>query len=555
MANLDERNLNVTIKNESDDKGEVVISLSGIFKKLKKYFLLWVITAVVVAGLVFTANLVNTISNKPALNALVSFNYNGVEKGLDPAGGVLDANTIKNPSVISAALTKLDLYDEFATDIEDIRAGIKVIPITPTDAIDRMTVYQSILDKAANGNITAAQALLDTTYYPTQFKVEFSYSSTRLSKDQAVEIFNQILESYRDYFYGQYGYNETVGTSVTVINYSDYDYAEAVDIFSTNLSALESYVKQLSKEESKYNTVSNNATNRTQIKFRSNTTGYTFGDLAEAIETVKSIDLDRISSNITVNNLTRNKADTIAYYQYRIQALTRQQNQYKDVLATIEDAIASYEKDTIMVINGADNVNTTSTLASEEYDDLIDKRISTQSSLSAATQQIAFYTERKTALENSNSTNDEARIAQLEEQFATLNTKVIELVASVNATANEYYETVAFANAYSILVPAVNSSTATFMSIVKSSLMSIIIAEALLFFIYLAVAFITAIVSENKKDEIAPAAPAAPVSSDDDDETEEDEAVEEDSEEAPAEAEEKKPAPAKKNTNNSKKKR
>ncbi|MBQ9897848.1 MAG: lipopolysaccharide biosynthesis protein [Ruminococcus sp.] len=542
MANLDERNVNVTIKNESDEKDEVVISLSGIFKKLRKYFLLWLVTAVVIGGFVFGLNAFTIIRNKPALTALISFNYNGVEQGLDPAGGVLDVNTVKNPNVISAALATLGIYDEYASEVEAIRAGIKVIPVTPSDAIDRMTVYQSVMDKATSGNLAAAQALLDTTYYPTQYKVQFSYAETSLSGDKAVEVFNQILESYRDYFYGQYGYNAAVGTSVTVVDYNDYDYAEAVDVFSTTLNALQTYVKQLSVEESKYYSVSNNGTNNFTSHFRSNTTGYTFADLSEAIKTVNDIDLDRISSVITVNNLTKNKADTIAYYEYRIQQLTRQQTQYTEVLATIQDAIASYEKDTIVVFNGTtDDGSMTSTLASDEYNKLIDQRITTQTNLSSTTQQIAFYTERKTALEKSNSSNDPARIEQLETQFADLHTKVVDLVDSVNATANEYYEKVAFANAYSILVPAVNSGTAAFATIVKASLTPIILAEALLLLAYLALAFITAIIAENKK-KPEPAMASASENSED---------AAEESEEAPAEGKADDKAEDKKQNNNS----
>lgn len=549
MANLDDRNVNVTIMNQPEDKDEVVISLSAIIKKLKKYFLLWLVTAVVAGGFVLGSNALTILRNKPALSALVSFNYDGVEEGLDPAGGVLDVNTIKNPNVITAALATLGMYDEYASQVEQIRAGIKVIPVTPTDAIDKMTVYQSVLDKSSGGNLAAAQALLDTTYYPTQFKVEFSYAGTSLSKDQAVEVFNQILNTYRDYFYGQYGYNESVGTSVTVVDYNDYDYAEAVDVFTTTLDALENYVKQLSTEESKYFTVNTttDTDNKTSFtaRFRSNATGYTFDDLAEAIETVKKIDLDRISSFITVNNLTKNKADTIAYYQYRIQQLTRQQTQYTEVLATIQDAINTYQKDTLTIINSSGENDTTGTQTSPEYDNLIEQRITNQTNLSYTTQQIAYYTERKSSLEKSNSSNDTSKIEQVETQFADLHSEVVDLVNSVNTTANEYYEKVAFANAYSVLVPAVNSGTATFAQIISASMASVIMVEAILLLVYVALAFITALVSENRK---KPAAAKAAETAASEEPAAEEEAPAEDAEPAEEKAEEKS------GENNSKKK-
>ena len=37
MAKNNERNLNVTIKNQEEDKNEVIISIAAIIKNLKKY--------------------------------------------------------------------------------------------------------------------------------------------------------------------------------------------------------------------------------------------------------------------------------------------------------------------------------------------------------------------------------------------------------------------------------------------------------------------------------------------------------------------------------------
>ena len=69
MAKSEERNLNVTIKNEPDDKDSVVISLAGIWKCLKKYFLPWIIIAVIagVGVLGFTA--IKVRKNKTPLTA------------------------------------------------------------------------------------------------------------------------------------------------------------------------------------------------------------------------------------------------------------------------------------------------------------------------------------------------------------------------------------------------------------------------------------------------------------------------------------------------------
>ena len=321
MAKTNDRNLNITINNP-EEKDEVVISLSTILKKIKKYFMLWVVCAVVIFVLSFGYAALTTQIRKPRLNALVSFSYAGIEKGNDPNGRQFDVNTLKNPAVIEDALTELGMDLD---SLEDIREGISIKGIIPADAIDRITTYKSIYETASTGNLAAAQEMLDVTYYPTQFKVYFDYNNTEFSTSDATDIFNMILKKYQDYFYEEYGYNESLGTAVSAINYEDYDYSEAVDVFDTNLTTLRRYVRQLSNEDA--------------TRFRSSVTGYTFDDLYQAITTIQDIDLDKISSYITVNNLTKNKDAAISYYDYRINSLNRSKTSLEEQLKSVQESI------------------------------------------------------------------------------------------------------------------------------------------------------------------------------------------------------------------------
>ena len=85
MGRKDERNLNITIKNQENEKEEMIISVSAILKHLKKYFAIWLAVAII-GGVVATAySGFKTMVAKPNINALVSFTYNGIEQGLDPA--------------------------------------------------------------------------------------------------------------------------------------------------------------------------------------------------------------------------------------------------------------------------------------------------------------------------------------------------------------------------------------------------------------------------------------------------------------------------------------
>ncbi|MCM1357958.1 MAG: hypothetical protein NC205_05135, partial [Prevotella sp.] len=332
MNKKSEHNLNITLQNEEKNDDDVIISLGTIFKKLKKYVLIWLVVAVIVFAAVFGSTTVNTIHRKPTLTALVSFTYDGIEKGLDPAGQDFNKEMIKNPVVIEKALTNLGLPLD---NLDDIRNGISIQGIIPTDAMDKILTYKNVYENANSNNLQAAQAMLDVYYFPTEYKVSFNYSGTSFNRNTAVEVINKILEEYKSYFFDIYGYNETLGNSITALDISSYDYSEAIEVLKTSLNTMSTYLQQLSKDD--------------KTRFRSSVTGYTFDDLYEAIETLKSIDLDKVSSYVNVNNLTKDKNTSIAYYEYRINELNRRKSSIEEQLASVKDSINAYEKDQIII--------------------------------------------------------------------------------------------------------------------------------------------------------------------------------------------------------------
>lgn len=480
MSKQDERNLNITLKTNEDKDGEVVISISQIFKKLKKYFLIWLVVAVVVFVAVFGTTTIKTIHRKPTLNAVVNFTHEGIEKGLAPDGRDFNKDSIKSPVVIENALTSLGMSTE---ELESIRQNITIEGLVPADAMDKILVYKNVYENANSNNLQAAQSMLDVEIYPTEYRVYFDYAGTSLSRRDATLVLNTILEEYKNYFFDMYGYNESLGSAVTSIDISDYDYSEAVDVLRSSLDSMSKYVKQLSADDT--------------TRFRSSVTGYTFADLYESVETIKSIDLDKVSSYINVNNLTKDKEASIAYYDYRISDLTRQKTAAEEQLASVKESIKAYEKDQIIIFgNGTDNTDTQATQASEQYDKMMAQKLELTSTLASVNQSMAFCKERKEALKKSSS-NTKDNIKQVEEQLKDVNSKIEKLIADVNLTADDYYENVTFNNAYSILVPAVNSMGSTLSIVIDHMKFPLVVGEGLVFVVYFMVAFFTALKAEN----------------------------------------------------------
>ena len=479
MNKKSEHNLNITLQNE-ENKGDVIVSLSTIFKKLKKYVLIWLVVAAVVFALVLGSTTIETMHRKPTLTALVSFTHDGIEKGLDPAGQDFNKDMIKNPVVIEKALTGLGLSLE---ELDNVRKGITIEGLIPTDAMDQILTYKNVYENANSNNLQAAQAMLGVPYFPTEYKVSFNYSETSFNRKTAVEVINRILEEYKGYFFEIYGYNETLGNSVTALDISGYDYSEAVDVLKNSLTTMSNYLSQLSKDD--------------KTRFRSSATGYTFADLYESVDTIKSIDLDKVSSYINVNNLTKDKTASIAYYEYRINELTRHKTSVEEQLNSVKESIKAYEKDQIIIFgNGTDSTDTQSTQTSEQYDLMIEQKLTLTSDLALTKQNINYYRERKIALETSSSDSKEKekeRIKQVDKQLEDVNDKITDIIEKVKITADDYYENVTFQNAYNILVPASNTMSSTIKVVMNNVKSPLILGEGVVFALYFMVAFIEAI--------------------------------------------------------------
>ncbi|MBR3448983.1 MAG: lipopolysaccharide biosynthesis protein [Oscillospiraceae bacterium] len=480
MADQNTKNVNLIVKNEEQHSEMVVVSIAAIFRKLKKYFLVWFLTSVIVGGLIGGVSVFFSTTSSTPVRALVSFTHSGIEKGRNPDGSVFDANSMKNPLVLDRALKTCDMDPEL---LETVRRDIEIEGVVPEDVYDRLTTYRNILDTMSTGQLAAANAMLDLSWHPTQYKVIFNYKDAKISRSEAVQLVNAILDSYRSFYFEQYGYNEALGNVLNSMDYSEYDYAEAVDMFRTSLNSLSRYVSSLSNDDT--------------TRFRSTKTGLTFADLKSNINAIKDLDLDLISSYLNLNNITKDKDRLQAYYEFRIENLERQQKTDEETLAAVNAAFDSYEKDQVIIFSDS-IANTESTIASDEYDKLINRRISAQNALSETKQQIDYYKERLTTLRKA-TVGSTDKVKKIEADLARVDEKVRELVQTVNDTADDYYQNVSLANGYKVLVPATADISTSIRSGISKAIIPAFGLEALLFVAYMIVVLFEALKEETAR--------------------------------------------------------
>lgn len=475
-----EQNVNLILKQEEKNEDEVVVSFSAIIRKLKKYFTVWLLVAIVVGGLIAGVSMFFRTTAMTPVHAIVSFTNKGIDKGKNPDGTDFDPNTLKAPQIIESALEQCNFELKL---LEPVRRGIQIEGIIPENAYQRMSAYKNVYETASSGQLAAAQAMLDVSWVSTQYSITFNYKEAKLRRADAVQILNAMLDAYRDYYFEQFGYNEALGNNLATMDYTEYDYAQAVDMFRTELKTLSRYVNSLSSDDT--------------TRFRSSVTGYTFADLKAAISSVQSLDLDLISSYLNVNNISKDKERLKNYYEFRIQNLELEQKTNKETLQAIEAAFDSYEKDQVIIFS--DSVaNTESTVSSEEYDRLINRKISAQADLSETSQNIEYYKQRLAALNKSSSGNKD-KVERIESDLEKLNEKVLNLVTLVNDTADDYYRNVSLSNAYNVLVPATSEVATTIKSGITSAIVPIFGVEAIMLVFYLGYSAIQALIEETRK--------------------------------------------------------
>ncbi|WP_456108210.1 lipopolysaccharide biosynthesis protein [Ruminococcus sp.] len=478
--------------NAQEEDDTITIPVVEIFRQLKKYFLPWVLVAVIFAGLVFGGSMVVSSSKASPLTAMVGFTFDGIENGLDPNGNEFNANSLKSPAIIEETLSDLNM-DVKKTDA--IRNNITVSGVVPEDAIDKLTAYESVFSNT--NSIEAAQKIMDVSYFPTQFEVQFSYGASGMSRSQAADFLNTMLNNYKIYFMQTYGYNQAFGDALTAVDYTGYDYPQALDILSSSLDSLKKYISSLSSNDN--------------TRFRSTKTGYTFSDLSEATATLQSVDYSSLYSYIMGKNVTKDKDSLATYYQYRIDSLNRSLNSAKERLSTITDSINNYKKDSMVVMAGgsADNTGTVLTQPSTAYDDLITQRTDAQSNVSSLQQQISDYQTRLDKLQNTplGSKNEQEKV---ETDMKNVCDKMNQLINDVNETADDYFETASYTNAYNILVPASGSVSSSVSNAISNMMRPMLIVEALLFVAYLVFAVVRAFMVSYRREKLVPAAVEEP---------------------------------------------
>lgn len=452
---------------------EVFLPRKKLDEKLRELFLPWLLLAALIG---LTAVLVNFVSSpeRGVTTATVNFGFEGIESGLDPAGNRFDVSGMKSKEVVRSAMESIGFSAE-TDEIETVRSLIRIRGYVPEGTLERIVNYESSF---GSDSVDSTSEIRMDRYVPTSYSVSFAYRDAGYSKQQGIDFLSALLSSYRDAFYSQYLYDGTIEKSIQSIDYSDYDYTESVEVLDNSLLSLRTYLQDLADQD--------------YTRFRSDETGYSFADLGAAIDTLRSEDVSWLSSYIENYNITKDKAELIDSYNYRIEDAERTKTMQQSRMDTLNAMIEDYEKTNAVVFGLAEGNGGGSyqfTQPSELYDSLISQKVAIQTAISEIQERINRYTTRIERLESSEAVGD---VNLAEERLKLLDDKIKRILSDTGTTVREYLETVKMKHAITVVKQNSNASGVTAGQSLKQlavrSVKDALAFEALLFGLYVLLA-------------------------------------------------------------------
>jgi hypothetical protein len=457
--------INLVIKQE-EDNGER-ISLKNIFNILlscKRFIVMFTCVTFILSILAVSVYMLFIQQSSGSVQALISFNFDGIDKGLDPHGKTFDIDKLKAPVVVDKVMDTMNLYGRKLTT-EDIRKNIDIQGVIPDDVINKILT----INKMAEKDVTKLEELNELEYHPTQFMVTFkNEKKLGLDGDEANKVVNELLKEYKNYFIETYGDKNVLSIAVGELNYDEYDYPEVARIMKGQIDIITSYISDKKK---------------VSPDFRSKTTQMSFGDIVSYLNIINDVDISRMNSLIYSYNLTKDKDRLLSLYQYRIEQYQLEMGKKQDEAQMAQAAVKAYQKDKNLIMMPGSNGETAGTTEfdqkNEYYDQLLGRSVDAGVTASEDAREIEYYTK---ILEKINGTVVDEILRQkyskeVDSMVVSISKKMNNWVDITNKTVEEYFETEVFNNAVKIPVPAQYKSS--FISNVKIPALAVIVLTIL----------------------------------------------------------------------------
>ena len=415
-------------KNESLTFHDIFYALRPRLRRWMRYFLAAAVCVLI--GCSFARD-------RRTVSAVVNFSYNGIEFGLDPSGNRFDEMEMKDESLIRLAAEAMGA-DASPESAERLRSALDIKGVIPDDAFDSVITYESIFGE---DNAGTEKNVRDAAYYPSSYTLTFHYKEAGFSARQGVQFLRELLSAYERFFYDHYGYNQSLGSVLSSMDYREYEYITAVEVLDNRLLSLRAYLQTFVSQDN--------------TRFVSERTGYSFSDLIDSIDTIRTQDINWITSYIIKNNVTKERKKLINYYTYIIEDAGRELAQRQSRLYALTEQIEGYVKTNAIFVGVPGSAGQDGSTASYEfpqqsamYNTLINQKVSCETAISETQERISMYERRVERLESEGSPMNEEIV---EADLKKIDDKVTQCLADTAETTDEFFRAVYLKRSFQII--------------------------------------------------------------------------------------------------------
>lgn len=367
---------------------------------------------------------------KGEASTILSFQFDGIDQGLNPHGGTFDIQNVKNSSVLEKTIADLKLEEKGITP-EMLSKHIKLKAYVPKDVLTR------ILPQSGGIGTSALEQVEGMTYHPTQYKVTLTNAKDlKLKEKEAKQIVDTLVANYTEDFISRFKDTQVIVSAAEPIDSNSYDYSEYITLVKGQLDMMYQYL--LAKDQEA----------RT---FKAETTGVGFGDLLARIELLQDVEIANATALIDTFTITKDQEELVSIYENRISKLLRDKSQIVERKESLKKAVEQYQKDpTIVLENGAVFVGNGETVTDEEegtlHDRLTSEYILAETEYNSITHNIVYYQELLAKLKNNtqNSAAIKAYKEELDESIAYIEDQMAKISKLTLETADEYFQNDAF---------------------------------------------------------------------------------------------------------------
>lgn len=396
-----------------------------IFRYIKKWRYLIVLICIAGAVLVYQYAMAKQVYTA---QTVLSYSNSEAKSGMTPSGDVLDVNEIYSSKVITGVLEDLSL----TTGADSIRSRCSVEPIISEDEEARK---EAILKEGE-----------EYVYYPTDYLITFGVDSD-YSQEYAATVLDSILENYF-INYGEKYINQTVlPNNASNIESGEYDYIECAEILDSSATEIYNYLY-----DKKFH----------YPDYRSATTGYTFTDLYNMYKEDLNYNIPELYSKILNQKVSKDQSVLIKDYSNKISQYNIDLANMKEKIDPLYDLITGYSLKSKEGIQyhygkGTESDNTNDYILKDVYDEHTEgeeiKRINTETTYDALINNyVSLEVKRQyTQVDMEHKQNllsifrdavppadQDAAIAEIEEDMAALIKRLDENYKIVEATVDEF---------------------------------------------------------------------------------------------------------------------